>query len=372
MKIGFDAKRAFFNRSGLGNYSRNTIQLLYQNFPNNEYFLYTPKIRGAIKFVNAEKIRIISPNGIFNKTFNSSWRSFRISNQLIADGIELYHGLSNELPFNIHKKKIKSVVTIHDLIFIRYPNLYKPIDRFIYTKKCKYGCKYANIIIAISQQTKADLINLFNIDKNKIEVVYQGCNSFFFEDVSEVLKARIKEKYNLPSCFILQVGTIEERKNLLSILKALNIGEIDIPLVVVGKPTKYIQTVKQYIADKKFENIYFLHNVPMKDLPALYQMAEVFVYPSIVEGFGIPILEALSSKTPVITSKEGCFKEAGGKSSIYVDPLNIEQLKNAIGKVLSDSLYRTQIIKNGYEFAQNFREDKIAKNLMKVYLKAFE
>ena len=137
MKIGFDAKRAFFNRSGLGNYSRNVIQLLSQHYPQNDYFLYTPTTKGAISFIptHQDNINILTPGRALDMLFKLYWRSFRLTDQLGDDKIELYHGLSNELPKNIHKTRIKSVVTIHDLIFIRYPHLYKSIDRQIYYKK---------------------------------------------------------------------------------------------------------------------------------------------------------------------------------------------------------------------------------------------
>ena len=372
MKIGFDAKRAFFNRSGLGNYSRNTIRILHKFFPENDYTLFTPSLKKAIEFINLDNIATCLPQGKFNKIFKSYWRSYNITKLLVSNNIELYHGLSNELPLNIHKTSVRTVVTIHDLIFLRYPHLYKPIDRFFYKKK-SYSCsKIANIIIAISKQTKSDLINFLNTPKEKITVVYQGCNPIFFIEVAENSKYEIKTKYNLPSQYILQVGTIEERKNLLNTIKALEQGRIDIPLVVIGKSTGYTEKVKQYISEKRIKHIHFLHNVLTEDLPAVYQMADLFVYPSVFEGFGIPILEAITSKTPVITTREGCFKEAGGESSIYIDPLNVEQLKEAILKVLSDSSLSEKMVKDGYDFALNFREDNIAKNLINVYNQAIK
>jgi len=370
MKIGFDAKRALFNRSGLGNYSRNTIRILHKYFPENEYTLFTPSLENAIQFINTDNITTCLPRGKFNKIFKSYWRSYNISQQLLSNNIELYHGLSNELPLNIHKNRVRSVVTIHDLIFLRHPHLYKPADRFFYKRKSDYCSKNADIIIAISEQTKSDLINYLKTPKEKIIVVYQGCDPIFYKKVPGDLKNAIKEKYHLPSQYILQVGTIEERKNLLSTVKAIKKGKINIPLVVIGKSTKYAGFVKKYISENQIENIHFLHNVVTEDLPAIYQMANVFIYPSVFEGFGIPILEAIASKTPVITTREGCFKEAGGESSIYIDPLNIEQLTDVLIKVLSDSKIREQMVKDGYDFAQNFREDILAKNLIDVYNQA--
>lgn len=168
------------------------------------------------------------------------------------------------------------------------------------------------------------------------------------------------------------VGSIEERKNLLSLIKAINIGKIKLPLVVIGGKTKYFKRIKKFIDQNKIEEIYFLETILNEDLPAIYQLAEVFIYPSVFEGFGIPIIEALYSKTPVITSKNGCFPEAGGPSSVYVDPNNIEEMAEAIKKVIEDSELRQRMIKNGFEYAQNFNDDKVAKNIINSYQKVLK
>ncbi|MCK4465457.1 MAG: glycosyltransferase family 4 protein [Bacteroidales bacterium] len=369
MNIGYDAKRAFFNRSGLGNYSRNTILIQNQYFPENKYYLYTPKIKGAISFIKAENIQIITPESFLFKAFKPLWRSYGISRQLKADKIDLYHGLSNELPFNIYNTGIKSVVTIHDLIFLRYPENYKTIDRKIYEKKFKYSSEIADKVISISQQTKADLINFFRINPEKIEVVYQGCDPIFYKIIEKDKKRQIIEKLGLPKQYILYVGTIEKRKNLLSLVEAIDKGKIDIPLVVVGKPTVYASIVKSYISKNDLKNVFFLENLTLENLAALYQAAEVFIYPSVFEGFGLPILEALNSRVPVITTIGGCFSETGGVYTKYIDPFNTDEFIDAIKVLLTDSGKKEKIIKEGYRHALKFREDKIAAKLMDVYKK---
>lgn len=369
MKIGFDAKRAFFNRSGLGNYSRDTISIMSGFFPMNEYVLYTPKPGKSNFFVNRDNLTISGPRKFWHKQFPSYWRSFGISGQLIEDKIKLYHGLSNELPNNIDKTGVASIVTIHDLIFMRYPLLYNLFDRKIYENKFRYASQKATKIIAVSQQTKEDIVEFFNIPESKIEVVYQGCNPIFWDTISETNKAEILMKYAVPERFILNVGRVEERKNLLNIVKALQKSKLDIPLVVIGKPTKYLEKVKSFAKYNEMQNIFFLHNVPTEDLPAFYQQAELFIYPSLFEGFGIPILEALTSKTPVITSRGGCFAEAGGKSSIYVDPENVDEIASAIRIVVTSSTIRDNMVIDGFIHAQQFRQEKIASNIMEVYEK---
>lgn len=367
MKIGFDAKRAFFNASGLGNYSRDTIALLSKYYPLNKHVLYTPNIERSKPFCSFENIELIGPSKLIHKKNTWFWRSYELTRQIVKDKIELYHGLSNELPVNISKSGIPSIVTIHDLIFFRYPQYYKFFDRKIYKKKFKLAVDQSTRVIAVSNQTKSDIIEFLDTPANKIEVVYQGCNTAFYRFVGDEEKNDVVSKYGLPRDFILYVGTIEQRKNLLSLVKAKDIGQIDCPLVVVGKATQYIKEVVNYVISKKLKNVFFYHNIPNEDLPAIYQMAKVFVYPSFFEGFGIPILEAINSKVPVITSKGSCFSEPGGPSSIYIDPNWPVEIADAINKVLHDHSLRSKMISDGFNHAQQFRQENIARNLMNVY-----
>ncbi len=371
MKIGFDAKRAFFNTSGLGNYSRSTIELLTKYYPSHDYLLYTPSLENAIKFNIPDKVQTYEPKLFLSRVFKSYWRTFRISKKIAEHKLDVFHGLSGELPYKAHKKSnAKLIVTIHDLIFLRYPELYNSVDRKIYFQKAKYACEMADTIIAISEQTKSDIVNFIGIDENKIEVVYQGCNACFQKEVDTKKKIEVAQKYNLPENFILNVGTIEKRKNSLSILKAIQHGKIDVPLIIVGGETDYQNEILTYASENNLEEKVFIFNdIPFEDLPAIYQQADIFVYPSIFEGFGIPIIEALYSKIPVITTKGGVFSETGGLSSIYVEPDNIEKLSEAIQNVLDDSELREKMISEGLEYVKKFDEEKIAANLMNVYLK---
>ncbi|NPA68722.1 MAG: glycosyltransferase family 4 protein [Chlorobi bacterium] len=371
MKIGFDAKRAFYNSGGLGNYSRNTILSVSKYYPKNSYTLFTPSTENSIDFKVPENIKTEVPNGFLGKTFKSYWRTVRITKKIKEYKLDVFHGLSGELPYKAHQKtNAKLIVTVHDLIFLRYPELYAAVDRKIYLQKTKYACETADTVIAVSEQTKTDIINFLDIPDNKIEVVYQGCDPVFYNDAETGKKIETAQKYKLPHKYILNVGTVEKRKNTLSILKALKHGKIDVEFVIVGKKTDYQNQLLKFAEDNGMtEQITILNNVPTEDLPAIYRQAELFVYPSYFEGFGIPLIEALYSKIPVITTKGGVFSETGGLSSIYVEPDNIENLAEAIKKVLNNSELREKMINEGYEFVQKFNEEKIASNLMNVYLK---
>jgi glycosyltransferase involved in cell wall biosynthesis len=369
MRIGFDAKRIFYNRSGLGNYSRDIIRSLQTFYPEHEYYLYTPSLKGSIPFNVPEGVQVSLPNRSKGKLMQAYWRSVQLTKRLNADGIEIFHGLSNELPRNIKKTRIKSVVTIHDLIFLRHPEWYKPIDRNIYRAKFRYSCKISDTIIAISEQTKNDIIEFFGVDEHKIQVVYQSCNNLFKTLATEGDKNSIRKKYALPGEYLLYVGTIEERKNLLNILKAFKTGNINIPLVVVGRKTRYFTEIKHFIETERIKNIHFLNEISVEDLPAMYQMAELFIYPSVFEGFGIPILEALYSRVPVITSQGGCFREAGGPSSVYVNPSDPEEISEAIQYIINREKLQAEMKEIGYRHALQFSDENIARDLMNIYEK---
>ncbi len=371
MKIGFDAKRAFYNTGGLGNYSRSTIDLLSKYYPKHEYILYTPSTENAVNFKLSENVKTVVPKLFLSKLFKSYWRTVRLSKKIKEHKLDVFHGLSGELPFNAWKKtNAKLIVTIHDLIFLRFPELYHAVDRKIYYQKAKYACDIADTVIAVSEQTKTDIINFLEIDDNKIEVVYQGCNSLYYNEADTNKKIEVTQKYNLPENYILNVGTIEKRKNTLSVLKAMKKGNIKTEFVIVGKKTDYQDELLKYAEEKNLsDQLTILNDVPIEDLPAIYQQASVFVYPSYFEGFGIPLIEALFSKVPIITTKGGVFSETGGLSSIYIKSDNYKQLGEAINVVLNDEELRDEMITEGYKFVQKFREEKIAANIMNVYLK---
>lgn len=367
MRIGFDAKRAFNNYTGLGNYSRYIISNICRFHPENEFFLYTPKIADTGLFNVPRGTTIARPDGIWSAA-GSIWRSVMLPQRLQRDAIDLYHGLSNELPFGIHHSGIRSVITIHDLIFMEHPELFPSISRRIYEWKVRYGSSVATRIIAASEQTKKDIIRFLNVDESRIRVVYQGCHRQFYEKVSDETMQYTHQRFGLPSEYLLYVGTIEERKNLLKIVQALQSGAIDFPLVVVGRKTAYYNQVKQFIELHKLRNIYFLDQVKAPDLPAIYQGSTGFIYPSSYEGFGIPVLEALNSGIPVITSRGGCLEETAGKGGILINPDDREEMIKAIRKVLEHSAFRDRLIREGGAHALKFREEHTIPTLYSIYL----
>ena len=369
MILGFDAKRFFHNKTGLGNYSRDLIRILAQYYPENSYLLYNPKPKKIDRIPIDGKIIIEHlPQTKKDRKLSSLWRLFSVCSQIKKDKVEIYHGLSGEIPIGLNNSGIKTVVTIHDLIFMRYPNLYSYFDRKIHYYKFKYAANKADLVIAISEQTKTDIVTYLKINPDKIKVIYQGCAPVFKENIPSEFIELTRKKYQLPTHFILNVGTIEKRKNVLSVIKAIK--EIDTQLVIIGKKTAYFTEINTYILENNLQNkVIFLENVELKELASIYRMATVFIYPSVFEGFGIPIIEALYSKTPVITSKGGCFSEAGGENSIYIDPLNPEELRIELSELLVNSEKRVVMQQKGFEFVQKFNDEIIAQNWIETYYK---
>ncbi len=372
MKLAFDAKRITHNGTGLGNYSRFVVNALADGFPNDSYHLYSPdKGKDHLRALVPERENVIyhypgsSPLGALSKDW---WRTYGIVRDLKREKPDVYHGLSNELPFGLAKAGIPSVVTIHDLIFVRHPQFYKPVDRAIYNFKFKKACLLADKVVAVSEMTKKDIIHLYGIPEEKIEVVYQGCNDSFAQPVKQDKLYEVKHKYRLPEVFILNVGSIEPRKNLLLIVKALKQMGKDIPLVAIGKRTPYADVVEQYVRENNMEGqVTLLSNIPFEDLPAFYRLASLFVYPSFFEGFGIPILEALNSGTPVIAATGSCLEEAGGPDSVYVNPKDANDLSEKINLILTSSAQAEHMRDAGREYAGRFKGEVIAGDLMKIY-----
>ncbi|KFF02193.1 glycosyltransferase family 4 protein [Chryseobacterium luteum] len=363
MKIAFDAKRFFHNTSGLGNYSRDLVRILSQYYPENEYLLLNKNSsERGIEILEKPNVRFV-PTSKGNLS-----RQLKMGKDAQKQGANIFHGLSGELPLKWGKEPIKKIVTIHDLIFMRYPQYYSFFDRKIHLWKFKKAAGSADKIIAISEQTKRDIITYLKVPESKIEVIYQGCHKAFKEQQSDEFIQQAKEKFNLPGRYILNVGTIEDRKNLLNIVQGIQGTEI--PLVVVGKKTGYYKKVEAFIRKNKMEKqVLFLEGVSMDELAVIYKLADIFVYPSFFEGFGIPVIEALFSKTATITSNVSCLPEAGGEDSVYIDPANYLDIGAKIKFLWENESERERRAEKSFAFVQKFNDEPIAVQLMDLYKK---
>ncbi len=363
--IGFDAKRIVRNGTGLGNYGRTLVNdLLAISDDKWQLRLYAPDAGREdlrSKMIASPRLSFVYPQTTFSIQ-KSLWRiGSGIIKDMQRDGVQLYHGLTGELPRGIKRSGIKSVVTIHDLIFLRHPEYYHWLDVKMYAWKFRYTCQEADRIIAISERTKQDIMEFGGVPAERIDIIYQSCAPKFKEPLSAETLQQVRKKYALPERFILNVGTIEPRKNLLLLVKALESLPQDIHLVAVGRQTPYAQQLP------KSNRVHLLSGVSDDELAALYQQAEVFGYPSRYEGFGIPIIEAIQSGLPVVACKGSCLEEAGGPDNLYVDPDDVQAMANAIKSLLRGTENRSERISRSQEYVHRFEGHNVAAQVKNIY-----
>lgn len=367
-RIGYDAKRLFTNFTGLGNYSRTLLRNLASFYPDNEYFLYTPRVLKSPEttfFLNSPLFSVHRPK----RGIGAWWRSFSVVNDLKRHKIQLFHGLSHEIPAGIRQAGIPAIVTMHDLAFKRYPSFYPFLDRQVYDIKFRHACQKADRIVAISEHTKRDIIEFYGIAPEKIVVIYQSCHERFQQEKSQKTIDYVLKKYQLPRDYFLFVGSLNERKNLLAVLEAMVQlpQDLQLPLVVIGEGQPYKKKVLDFMQRHGLERRVYFVRPEFEDMPAIYQQADVFIYPSFYEGFGIPILEALFSETPVITSNVSSLPEAAGPDSWLVRPDHPEEIAAGIEKILGDEAFRRHMIEKGYQYAQRFQGELLTDQMMELY-----
>lgn len=371
MRIAFDGKKAASNRAGLGNYSRFVIRCMAQRYPDCQFDVYVPEEKDPALLDSLRvlpNVEICHPKYSLLKFFPKLWSIFGVPAELRRRGADIYHGLGNELPRKIEKvKDVKSIVTIHDLIFVSFPHTYTWINRHLYNIKFRHACRVSDRIVAVSKFTAKDIVKYYFTPKEKISVAYQGCDSSFRKRCTAAFRKITKENFSLPDRFILSVGTIEERKNTALIVKAL--PELpDMHLVIVGKKTPYmLHVIETARSLGVMDRVHILNGVGFKELPSIYQQAEVFAYPSRYEGFGIPVLEALCSGVPVIAATGSCLEEAGGDAAIYIDPDDSHALAEAVKEITSNTSMKVDMIEKGYAHAEQFTDDSLAETLMGIY-----
>lgn len=376
MKIGYDGKRAVQNNTGLGNYSRLLAEVLSERYPDNGYLLYAPRRRDNARLtpvLERPNIELRLPDrGIWRRN-PSLWRVWGMTPQLTRDGVELFHGLSGELPLNIRSASIPTVLTVHDLIFRHYPECYAAIDRNIYDYKFRRSAMAATRVIAISECTRRDLTAFYGIDPDKIDVVYQGCAAQFRRTPGQEEIDAVREKYGLRRPYVISVGTVEERKNQLLAAKGAEGLPDDMEVVMVGRKTPYAQTIADYCRSRRLDDrVRFIDNAAFADLPALYAGAVCSSYTSRFEGFGIPVIESLSVGTPVVVATGSCLEEAGGPAAPAIAPDDVRGWVNAVTMLTRNPDRRAGIAAEGREYVERFSDEAMADGTMRSYIKAVE
>ncbi len=314
-----------------------------------EYFL-APKITNTIKG------RVFYEHTKFNK-------------DLKKKGIDLLHSTVFVSPMNY---KGKGILTIHDTTFITHPQYHIPQKRLYFKKMIPRSVRKNNKVVAISENTKKDIIKLFPKYKSKFVYIPYGINQIFNRDISEKKLKGFNKKYHLPDKFILYVGVLEPRKNIDGIISAFSEfakNFPDIKLVLAGQKGWYYEKIFKKIRNLKLDNkVMHLGHIDYVLLPRLYRKALFFIYPSFYEGFGMPVLESMASNCPVITSGISSTKEIAKNGALFVDPQNIPEITNAMVKLTTDNNLRNKLIKRGQKRASEFSWEKTAERTQKLYM----
>ncbi len=377
LNIGFDAKRIVRNATGLGHYGRTLVTALSAALGSKaRLHLYIPDLgRGDLRALMPQSPYIIYSLPVHCRTRigRDLWRTRGIVADLERDGIDLYHGLSGELPVGIRRTGIRTVVTIHDLIFMRHPEYYNPIDVAIYRWKFRRACREADRIVAISECTRRDVAELGHFPADRIDVVYQSIDRRFRRTVTDGERADVARRYGLPPRYILFVGTIEERKNAGLVIEALPQIDAGVHFVMVGRQTSYTRRILRRARALGVDGrVHVVSGVPDADLGAVYRSAEVFAYPSRYEGFGLPIVEAIECGLPVVAATGSCLEEAGGDACFYVGPDDVGAMAAALNRLLADRSLRRECVERSREYIRRFQNGDAARQMIEVYRRTME
>lgn len=359
--IGLEATRASKKyKTGTEWYAWHIIQGFKKIQTDNKFNIYYNKeIDGDLKNgpsnFNYKNIRW---------NFSKLWTHIRLGIELILHPIDKFFA-TNSVPIF---SRGEIIVTIHDLGFYKNPELYHPLER-IYQKISHILAIYkADKIITISETTKGDIIKYFPKAKNKIKVIYLGLDRKYFKLISEEDKKEIKYKYNLPSNYIIYLGRLESKKNVLNLIKAYQSLNTDWPLVLAGRPGNYgYEEIEK--ASKNNNNIISLGYISNKYYPKLFASASLFVFPTKFEGFGLPVIEAMACGVPVVCSNIPALKEVGDDAVLFFDPDNINDIANKVDKVIKDKELRNKLIQKGLKRSELFSWSKCAKKTLEYILK---
>jgi len=372
VRIGIDYTPAYEQGGGIGRLVRNLVAALAQYDADFDYRLFVAGVK------RSDLPSLSEPNFSWNATRVSSrwlariWHRARmpLPVELFVGSVSLYHAMDFVLPPTL--PVTRTVVTVHDMSFVRVPDAASPQLRQYLNRVVPRSVRRADCVIADSQSTKDDLIDLYGVEPDKISVLLSGIASHYFVD--SVSKMTMRSKYNIPDApYIFSVGTVQPRKNYSRLIQALVILRRmyhNLHLVIAGGSGWLEDDMYRTIeAAKQADFVHLIGFVDDADLPALYHDAACVAYPSLYEGFGFPVLEAMASGTPVVTSNVSSLPEVAGDAALLVDPYRVEEIAHAIQRILGDSELRQELIQRGYKQAAKFTWANSAKQLHQIYTK---
>ncbi len=361
MLIGIDASRSVAEkRTGTENYSRNLIRHLLALQSDHRYRLYFNRPPTYNLQPVTCNLRIMP--------FPRLWTHLRLSWEMAHRPPDLLFVPAHVLPI-VHPRR--SVVTIHDLGYLYYPQAHRLLDRLYLDLSTRYNARAATHLIADSSATERDLIERYGTNPDKITVIYPGYDNTVFQPTrdKEVIKA-VKARHGIAGDYILFVGTLQPRKNLARLIEAfsnLQYPISNIQLLISGKKGWLYEEIFRRVEELGLEErVVFTDYVPEGDLPALLSGARLFVFPSLYEGFGMPVLEAMACGTPVVCSNTSSLPEVVGDAALLVDPLDVGELAAALARVLDDAELRTELIQRGFEQAKGLSWEKCARETLDV------
>jgi glycosyltransferase involved in cell wall biosynthesis len=368
MKIGVDARLLERKMTGVGRYLLNILKNLPECDNQNDYFLFS---YGKLPQYEKGRIKIIptlnfTPQGIFQKAISPFWLNFVLPKYLEKYKIDLFFSPNHFLP--LKKIKPKSIVVIHD-VFHKidknfHPLYYRKYADFLLTR----AIKNSELIVTVSESSKRDIIRFYNTPEEKIKVVYEAADDIFrLRNLSEFEKIKLREKYNLPEKFILYVGVLEERKNIRGIIKIADLikDKIEIPILLFGKighrGEKYLKEIK------KRKNIQYKGFIDTQNLHYIYNLATIFLFPSFYEGFGLPVLEAMQSGVPVLTTNASSLPEVVGDSGLMHNPKDYDGFAKDIIRLLEDKDFYDRLKNKGLEQAKKFNWKKTTREIIEIF-----
>ncbi len=382
MRIGIDYSPVAGERTGVGQYAYNLVHALARVDKKNSYLLYSIfyYIFNAdfkkIDIPTADNFKIPSINNFFPVKFLrylwSESRSLLVKEYLLGN-VDVVHSTTFCAP-RFRRKNKRLVVTIYDLTVITHPECHQEEN----IRHCSHGIKdavkYADAIIAISEHTKADLMQYFNVPEDMITVTYLAADPMYKPVSEPAILASVKEKYKLPEKFILFVGSLEPRKNIKTLINAYSrLSEKlqkEYSLVIAGASGWLNSDIYKTVKDLSIkERVHFTGYIDKEDISALYSMSTVFVYPSLYEGFGLPILEAMACGTPVITSNTSSMPEVAGEAAVLITPTDVDAMVVSLQKILKDEALRVKMSLAGIEQAKSFTWERCARDTLDVYKK---
>lgn len=388
MKIGIDIRSIGANRTGDEVYVLNLVRALAKIDFKNRYFLFSDKPKEKLD----ELKKNIFPDEKFGKNFSlvsilprnkAFWTFFVLPLYLMKNPVDILH-VQYIVPFLL-PIRAKIITTIHDISFNFFPQHIKRSDLFFLKTLIPWSLKRAKKIIGVSDFTTQAIIDYYHLNKNKVIAVNNGgASSEFFQEISEERKEKIRQKYSLKEKYLLSVGTLQPRKNIPFLMKAFiefkikyaGKKEVDDLILAIGGNRKAVNFDKEIEKTEKeisekypqlAEKIKFLGFIPQEDLPALYQTAEIFCFPSLYEGFGLPLLEAMASKLPILCSNSSCFPEIAGDGAEFFLQNDQKDFTKKLFSLIIKKEKKDQLISKGNKRVKDFSWEKCAKETLEVY-----